>query len=271
MAGKTHYDLLGVEPTADFETIKKAFRREIARYHPDKVAHLGQEFQEMASERAAELTAAYKALTDPETRADYDAGLGSSPVATPSRPSTGAASAPAPPADDAKEEPPLAPPPGKRFEQERAGRDDIMRRAVLMRVRDVLQQMVGDCDIKAIKGFDFACMSKAKPSLFRRTVPPSVLVVLAPIVDAQVATEAWMNAVKARIVQKPLVLLLIGNQLAPAGELARAIDDARKKTPALQDAMFPVPVDIRDWSAKMPANAPDAVRALIERLRNYVG
>ena len=34
---------------APADEIKKAFRREIARYHPDKVQHLGQEFQEMAA------------------------------------------------------------------------------------------------------------------------------------------------------------------------------------------------------------------------------
>ena len=62
---KTHYELLGLEPSADADAIKKAFRREIARYHPDKVIHLGAEFQEMAATRAAELTVAYKTLTDP--------------------------------------------------------------------------------------------------------------------------------------------------------------------------------------------------------------
>src|SRR5918993_3865607 len=72
---KTHYELIGVEASADLETIKKAFRKEIARYHPDKVTHLGAEFQEMAAVRAAELTAAYKILSDPQARADYDEAL----------------------------------------------------------------------------------------------------------------------------------------------------------------------------------------------------
>src|ERR671913_403587 len=72
---KSHYEFLALEPTADLEAIKKAFRREIARYHPDKVVHLGTEFQEMAATRAAELTVAYKTLSDPALRAEYDAAL----------------------------------------------------------------------------------------------------------------------------------------------------------------------------------------------------
>ena len=47
--GKTHYELLGVAADAPAEEIKHAFRREIAKYHPDKVQHLGQEFQDIAA------------------------------------------------------------------------------------------------------------------------------------------------------------------------------------------------------------------------------
>ena len=53
---KTFYQLLEISPTATGDEIKRAFRIQIARYHPDKVQHLGQEFQAMAAERAAELT-----------------------------------------------------------------------------------------------------------------------------------------------------------------------------------------------------------------------
>src|SRR6185436_2827495 len=69
------YELLGLESSADADAIKKAFRREIARYHPDKVIHLGAEFQEMAATRAAELTVAYKTLSDPALREEYDASI----------------------------------------------------------------------------------------------------------------------------------------------------------------------------------------------------
>jgi len=47
------YILLGLGRNASLGEIKRAFRTQIARYHPDKVQHLGKEFQEMAAGRAA--------------------------------------------------------------------------------------------------------------------------------------------------------------------------------------------------------------------------
>ena len=46
---KNYYELLEIEPTASADEVKRAFRQQIARYHPDKVQHLGKEFQEMAA------------------------------------------------------------------------------------------------------------------------------------------------------------------------------------------------------------------------------
>ena len=67
--------MLGVAPTASADEIKRAFRREIARYHPDKVQHLGHEFQGIAADKAAGLTQAYTTLSDASARVDYDAQL----------------------------------------------------------------------------------------------------------------------------------------------------------------------------------------------------
>ena len=55
---KNHYEVLEVAPTAPADEIKRAFRAQIALYHPDKVHHLGKEFQEMAAGRATALTEA---------------------------------------------------------------------------------------------------------------------------------------------------------------------------------------------------------------------
>ena len=35
MAEKTYYEILGVDKTADADTIKKAYRKLVRKYHPD--------------------------------------------------------------------------------------------------------------------------------------------------------------------------------------------------------------------------------------------
>ena len=56
------YALLDVSPSASPEEIKAAYKRAVARYHPDKVAHLGQEFQELAHKKLLAIQQAYEVL-----------------------------------------------------------------------------------------------------------------------------------------------------------------------------------------------------------------
>ncbi len=54
-----YYAVLGLEPGADFAVIKKAYRKLSLQYHPDKVSHLGEEFQRVAEEKMKEINGAY--------------------------------------------------------------------------------------------------------------------------------------------------------------------------------------------------------------------
>ncbi len=59
---KNPYEILGIEPGADPDTIKKAYHRMAAKYHPDKVSHLGEEFQQLAKEKFQDIQWAYETL-----------------------------------------------------------------------------------------------------------------------------------------------------------------------------------------------------------------
>ncbi len=56
------YATLGVERGASPDEIRAAYRRSVAQYHPDKVAHLGKEFQEMAHQKLIAIQQAYEVL-----------------------------------------------------------------------------------------------------------------------------------------------------------------------------------------------------------------
>ena len=60
MALKNYYELLEIESTASPEELKRSFRRQIARYHPDKVQHLDRDIQVFAHGKCRKIIEAYE-------------------------------------------------------------------------------------------------------------------------------------------------------------------------------------------------------------------
>ena len=56
------YEVLGLRPGAGSEEIRAAYRQASQRYHPDKVSHLGQEFQDLARKKFIDIQRAYEEL-----------------------------------------------------------------------------------------------------------------------------------------------------------------------------------------------------------------
>jgi len=56
------YKILGIDPTASNEDIKKTYRQLAIKYHPDKVSHLGEEYQNGAKEKFQKVQDAYENL-----------------------------------------------------------------------------------------------------------------------------------------------------------------------------------------------------------------
>ena len=263
--------MLSVARDAPADEIKKAFRREIARYHPDKVQHLGKEFQEMAAGIAADLTEAYRILMDPALRTKYDEDMGVS------RPASGHRPPPSPPSDfdpppspasssaasSASESSHFVPPPSR--PSSTAG-TDFVKKASLSRLRAAVEEVIGTGDPIPAHGFDVAIVSKPKRGLFKKADEKiRLLVRFVPLVDARAIEDVWTASTKAKTPDATLCVLLIGPGLAPAKELATAISEQRRKT--RQAGPVLVPVDVRDWEALFPPDTPAIVRALIQRLK----
>jgi DnaJ like chaperone protein len=58
----TAYKILEVEPTVTDEELKKAYRRMAVKYHPDKVAYLGEDFKKTANEKFQKVNEAYEKI-----------------------------------------------------------------------------------------------------------------------------------------------------------------------------------------------------------------
>jgi DnaJ like chaperone protein len=58
------YDVLQIPRGASQEEIRTAYKHLAGKYHPDKVLHLGEEFQALAEERFKKIQTAYQKLTD---------------------------------------------------------------------------------------------------------------------------------------------------------------------------------------------------------------
>ena len=114
MQDATHYDVLGVPRTAGPDEIRRAFRREARRHHPDMN-------DGATSSRYLAVAQAYEVLSDPAERRSYDATL-RTPAASRSRSPGGRSgrvftTAPRPEADPEPEWPlptdPMPAPPGR--------------------------------------------------------------------------------------------------------------------------------------------------------------
>ncbi len=56
------YQILGIDSSASAAEIQSAYRTRIHEYHPDKVAHLGEELQKVAHRKTLEIQQAYEQL-----------------------------------------------------------------------------------------------------------------------------------------------------------------------------------------------------------------
>lgn len=59
---ENNYKILGITPNATNDEVKKAYRKMAVKYHPDKVATLGEDVQKAAEEKFKVISQAYQAI-----------------------------------------------------------------------------------------------------------------------------------------------------------------------------------------------------------------
>jgi hypothetical protein len=235
----------------------------------------------MAADRAAELTEAYRILSDAGRRAEYDAARGSEPASQaspPQPPSASGRSAPDTPGQPPPAAPHVAPPgpgdstqapkppSGAQFKQERAHRDTFVRKATVDRFRHALEAVGESYDEKSAAGFDLAFVPKSR--LFGRSKNPRLLGRFVSAVDPEAIADTWTQAARWNASSNDEVcVFLMASSVAPPRELAAAIHEQRRK-PAKGGKVVLIPMDARNWDAHVPTDAPVIAKTLIARLRS---
>jgi curved DNA-binding protein CbpA len=83
-ASQNHYDLLGVRPSASIEEIRRRYKFLVIAFHPDRFVRTP-EHHALAELRIKQVNEAYRVLSDPQARAQYDllrlAAAGNQPAA----------------------------------------------------------------------------------------------------------------------------------------------------------------------------------------------
>ena len=232
MTPKSCYELLGVMPTASRVEIKQAFRRAIAKYHPDKVQHLELELQRIAAARAAEITEAYRSL------------------------STGLAGD-----DDSR-------PASHRFhardttpDGDRDAVTALLRRATVARLRNALREggWVGE---QAAPPFDVSARMDGGWGRKGWTI-------LGRVVEEVSDATIQQTLTAARKIERPssngICVLLIGPDVS-ASRHWHSPDAGADGFPRSAPGPFLIRLDVRTWHADCPGNTPSSVRALLKRL-----
>lgn len=267
-ADKSYYQLLELASDASSADVKRAFRREIAKYHPEKFQHLGRELRDVAAGEAAVLTQAYRTLTDPAARVEYDTSIGNDPAAfgatsheTSSLPSGGRTG-----------EWPRWPSKGtsagaspKSRQNRGAGTLDAVRRVTMARFRQAVDAEFADYEEVELFGFDFVGIPKAALLALRQA--PRILGRFLSQIDGPAVDDTWgMASRMKKDGKRDLCVFLMAPAVAQAADLDAVIAERRRQPMPAGGKLVLIPVNASTWNAQVPADAPPVVKSLLARL-----
>jgi hypothetical protein len=138
-------------------------------------------------------------------------------------------------------------------------------KATMARFRQALQSEFGGYEAPALEGFQVTCVPK--PSFWKMKAPPRVLGRFVGEVTGAVVSETWALASRMKKESTDICVFVMGPSVAPAGELATAIAEQRRRAMPAGGKLVMVPVNTRTWAAHVPNDAPPLVKSLLTRLK----
>ena len=258
---KNYYELLGdrrrPRPGDDDQARVPAAR--LPAIIPDKVQHLGQEFQAMAAARAAELTEAYRILMDEGARQTLRRGArqraraapGVGPVAGAARASGRGARRRAAP------RPPL--PAGTRHH----GR--FRAQGAICRLREAVAAVSKARPPAAVPGIRRRLLAEDEGGLFRKADPPATLLAKYVVHVDRAAVEAAWPAAASGAARRHRVPAAPRRRHRPAAGTVR--NGGRPEAPDAGNPTDPRARGREGLEALVPPETPAAVRTILQRLR----
>jgi DnaJ-like protein len=265
-------ELLGIALPASTDEVKRAYRRQISRYHPDKVHHLGEEFQVLAAAKSAQLTEVYQRLMESNgsdaaaealpTPAGTSDGSGVGPInrsrdeSSSTARGTDATAAGAVPRHANRM---------STWQAVAVGCPSLILTAAVDRLTQSVRWTLPRVEECTVAGFSLAWRTRADwRGLFRRR--PSEGVLLRTPSDAVAAGRQrarirnLLPGVEGAIVIFDLVVGPATEPYDPAGPRA-----AQSRP---EPDVFAVTLDAMSWKAQVPPQAPEIVHLILARLRD---
>jgi hypothetical protein len=247
--------LLGIALPAPIEEVKRAYRRQISRYHPDKVHHLGEEFQLLAAEKSAQLTEVYRRLLESNGSDECV-----DDVATPT-----ASSREEPRVDDG-----CAPRPPNRtssWQAVAAGCPSLILTAAIDRVSQSVRSTLPHLEEFAVPGFSGAWRSRADwRSLLKRRPIESVLLRAAP--DEAPAGRQRASRIRPLVPGVDGAIVIFDLVVGPLAIEPPPSPTVRQASSGLERDVFAVTLDAMTWKAHMPQEAPAIAHLIVARVRD---
>jgi len=246
--------LLGIALPASIEEVKRAYRRQISRYHPDKVHHLGEEFQVLAAEKSAQLTEVYRRLLESHG-SDECADVGPTPAASP--------------CGESRVEEPTAPSPVNRMSSWQAvdvGCPSLILTAAVDRVTQAVTSTLPRVDELTVPGFAHAWRTRTDWRGFLKRRPAECVLLRMP--DEGQTKGRRTARIRQLLPGVDGAIVIFDLVVGAVATDPQAPASPRQSSACGERDVFNIVLDAMTWKARMPPEAPEVAHTILARVRD---